>query len=110
MMRRPPRSTLTDTLFPYTTLFRSASNLTPSDTRKLIRNERLIQRRTAVINRLAGELTVNPGADDLVEGWFDYRVANRLKEADLLTLADIIHFATFRGMIERESCREGVCR
>src|SRR3546814_2948155 len=24
MMRRPPRSTLTDTLFPYTTLFRSA--------------------------------------------------------------------------------------
>src|SRR3546814_6165508 len=25
MMRRPPRSTLTDTLFPYTTLFRSAT-------------------------------------------------------------------------------------
>src|SRR3546814_15410890 len=24
MLRRPPRSTLTDTLFPYTTLFRSA--------------------------------------------------------------------------------------
>src|SRR3546814_12230455 len=27
MIRRPPRSTLTDTLFPYTTLFRSASLL-----------------------------------------------------------------------------------
>src|SRR3546814_2502344 len=27
MIRRPPRSTRTDTLFPYTTLFRSASNL-----------------------------------------------------------------------------------
>src|SRR3546814_13926917 len=27
MIRRPPRSTLTDTLFPYTTLFRSASGL-----------------------------------------------------------------------------------
>src|SRR3546814_7415455 len=26
MIRRPPRSTRTDTLFPYTTLFRSASN------------------------------------------------------------------------------------
>src|SRR3546814_6091889 len=25
MLRRPPRSTLTDTLFPYTTLFRSSS-------------------------------------------------------------------------------------
>src|SRR3546814_10510999 len=27
MIRRPPRSTRTDTLFPYTTLFRSAVNL-----------------------------------------------------------------------------------
>src|SRR3546814_12459423 len=27
MIRRPPRSTRTDTLFPYTTLFRSFSNL-----------------------------------------------------------------------------------
>src|SRR3546814_5609044 len=27
MIRRPPRSTRTDTLFPYTTLFRSQSNL-----------------------------------------------------------------------------------
>src|SRR3546814_20654512 len=26
MLRRPPRSTLSDTLFPYTTLFRSISN------------------------------------------------------------------------------------
>src|SRR3546814_10100545 len=29
MIRRPPRSTLTDTLFPYTTLFRSAFALRP---------------------------------------------------------------------------------
>src|SRR3546814_10417801 len=27
MIRRPPRSTLTDTLFPYTTLFRSAGEM-----------------------------------------------------------------------------------
>src|SRR3546814_1977027 len=27
MIRRPPRSTRTDTLFPYTTLFRSSSNM-----------------------------------------------------------------------------------
>src|SRR3546814_19564402 len=27
MMRRPPRSTLTDTLFPYTTLFRSRATI-----------------------------------------------------------------------------------
>src|SRR3546814_1562466 len=29
MIRRPPRSTRTDTLFPYTTLFRSPRNVTP---------------------------------------------------------------------------------
>src|SRR3546814_12279722 len=29
MMRRPPRSTLTDTLFPYTTLFRSRPMVSP---------------------------------------------------------------------------------
>src|SRR3546814_11030905 len=30
MIRRPPRSTRTDTLFPYTTLFRSMSCMTPA--------------------------------------------------------------------------------
>src|SRR3546814_7263566 len=33
MIRRPPRSTRTDTLFPYTTLFRSEKD--PSDTREV---------------------------------------------------------------------------
>src|SRR3546814_7093252 len=32
MIRRPPRSTRTDTLFPYTTLFRSKQPLTSLDT------------------------------------------------------------------------------
>src|SRR3546814_8615556 len=35
MIRRPPRSTRTDTLFPYTTLFRSAE----ARTRSLLRQE-----------------------------------------------------------------------
>src|SRR3546814_10349459 len=33
MIRRPPRSTRTDTLFPYTTLFRSAAFPVPPDNR-----------------------------------------------------------------------------
>src|SRR3546814_16986852 len=33
MIRRPPRSTRTDTLFPYTTLFRSAGDLADDDRR-----------------------------------------------------------------------------
>src|SRR3546814_12857663 len=32
MIRRPPRSTRTDTLFPYTTLFRSPHGMTFADT------------------------------------------------------------------------------
>src|SRR3546814_1401983 len=35
MIRRPPRSTRTDTLFPYTTLFRSAPNCASSGARKM---------------------------------------------------------------------------
>src|SRR3546814_17792661 len=34
MIRRPPRSTRTDTLFPYTTLFRSALHRHPEDHRR----------------------------------------------------------------------------
>src|SRR3546814_8112230 len=50
MIRRPPRSTRTDTLFPYTTLFRSTANgcaascRTPAETRasNAVRRRRLI--------------------------------------------------------------------
>src|SRR3546814_18393022 len=34
MIRRPPRTTRTDTLFPYTTLFRSLANERSPDTRQ----------------------------------------------------------------------------
>src|SRR3546814_1610923 len=39
MIRRPPRSTRTDTLFPYTTLFRSPSSLSNGPSRKLNSND-----------------------------------------------------------------------
>src|SRR3546814_17530237 len=35
MIRRPPRSTLTDTLFPYTTLFRSRHRVAPDRQHRL---------------------------------------------------------------------------
>src|SRR3546814_10912451 len=37
MLRRPPRSTLTDTLFPYTTLFRSPSQSTDVKARPIVK-------------------------------------------------------------------------
>src|SRR3546814_14711973 len=45
MIRRPPRSTRTDTLFPYTTLFRSPFGHTPS--------QRIEQRGIADVDALA---------------------------------------------------------
>src|SRR3546814_18377632 len=38
MIRRPPRSTRTDTLFPYTTLFRSSTRWPTSDWQGLLRD------------------------------------------------------------------------
>src|SRR3546814_14809396 len=44
MIRRPPRSTRTDTLFPYTTLFRSSGALAGSRHRRGRRPPRLVPR------------------------------------------------------------------
>src|SRR3546814_18522738 len=43
MRRRPPRSTRTDTLFPYTTLFRS-----PDRRMKPLRRQRIARRRASI--------------------------------------------------------------
>src|SRR3546814_2216643 len=55
MIRRPPRSTRTDTLFPYTTLFRSLSSRAPPITRS--GNPLLIDlaKVTALIEEIAAE-------------------------------------------------------
>src|SRR3546814_20072842 len=53
MIRRPPRSTRTDTLFPYTTLFRSP--------RQPLR--RLLPRRRIRLSPGGGAQVADPGAD-----------------------------------------------
>src|SRR3546814_9932054 len=55
MIRRPPRSTRTDTLFPYTTLFRSIYNATQAAARSLV-------------GSLAEELQPHVGVNALVVG------------------------------------------
>src|SRR3546814_20916885 len=45
MIRRPPRSTLTDTLFPYTTLFRSRASRKAARHRARGQNGRRVRRR-----------------------------------------------------------------
>src|SRR3546814_19405696 len=67
MIRRPPRSTRTDTLFPYTTLFRSEEG----------RTRPLLFQRTAIClvpDRLAAILdVVDPGLFDELDDAFRHR-------------------------------------
>src|SRR3546814_3386284 len=48
MIRRPPRSTRTDTLFPYTTLFRSRPSLRTSRRHPRSKHFRSLQERTGI--------------------------------------------------------------
>src|SRR3546814_15528380 len=66
MIRRPPRSTRTDTLFPYTTLFRSPEQILDPlrvvDARKLDENALVA---LLLDDRLRDAGLVDPPADDL---------------------------------------------
>src|SRR3546814_21195482 len=63
MIRRPPRSTRTDTLFPYTTLFRSlGEGLLPLRRKGDHRNEALL------VRLIAGDLAGEAGAHVLGDG------------------------------------------
>src|SRR3546814_5508269 len=57
MIRRPPRSTRTDTLFPYTTLFRSLLAWAHTSLRTQVRSQ-VMSPRTLTISRLAASADV----------------------------------------------------
>src|SRR3546814_7239308 len=57
MIRRPPRSTRTDTLFPYTTLFRSGGG---------DRRSRGVRHRTHFVSEILQQLFQKQGADRIV--------------------------------------------
>src|SRR3546814_3107957 len=54
MLRRPPRSTRTDTLFPYTTLFRSAFYRDPIPWPELLERLGLVEQRETPYSKLSG--------------------------------------------------------
>src|SRR3546814_16357273 len=70
MIRRPPRSTRTDTLFPYTTLFRSGQSLEVRDLARFEVHDRLKRKVEAVARdyRLEGGDAVLRFHHLLVEG------------------------------------------
>src|SRR3546814_16081715 len=84
MIRRPPRSTRTDTLFPYTTLFRSIGIVGPAQPGFVARGE------IGRIGRQVDEVEAEPIGEEVAIG-----------ERFLEMLA---------GKIGRASCRERVCQ
>src|SRR3546814_8192601 len=58
MIRRPPRSTRTDTLFPYTTLFRSGARMVA----RAWSDEAFKARMLADVNQAAAELGIDAGS------------------------------------------------
>src|SRR3546814_19766210 len=114
MIRRPPRSTRTDTLFPYTTLFRSALGLRGGDDFDLppVEAETLVDRANLRLGRLRVRQEDADGAalDDRGSDAGVLDVRQRLRGEDdahvsfaqrLEPLAD--------ATIGRASCRERVC-
>src|SRR3546814_15544217 len=77
MIRRPPRSTRTYTLFPYTTLFRSARSPGPSCSRTCSRSSvgSFGQGRGGALARDGqGERRLRVGIEQLRDGEFDGRL------------------------------------
>src|SRR3546814_17847832 len=98
MIRRPPRSTRTDTLFPYTALFRSIEG-----------DERM--------RRIVGVISGNAeGASDVLRLDHDLRSRRRMVfntaggNSVLLDMPRAVHLHDGDGQIGRASCRERVCQ
>src|SRR3546814_16450221 len=107
MIRRPPRSTRTDTLFPYTTLFRSDEALGRSIADWLPPLLQNIRR----LDSISPERLTRVLQDML--GWEGGRALERMAPARLATPAGSSHeidSAADGGQIGRASCRERVCQ
>src|SRR3546814_11552516 len=97
MLRRPPRSTRTDTLFPYSTLFRSILEQRLCDLGEILGGQ---LRHRAVIGEQAVQLALDIarfGIDRRREPQF-LRLADDLVELDLVTAAII--FLVGRELID----------
>src|SRR3546814_14887346 len=95
MIRRPPRSTRTDTLFPYTTLFRSPTGRQCIQSRRGSFDPRTQMRRITMVDTSSIREHMNViGADGVHVGNVDHLDGDRIK----LT------------KIGRASCRERVCQ
>src|SRR3546814_11251741 len=119
MIRRPPRSTRTDTLFPYTTLFRSPLATRPARSRRQLHGrgaQGLNGDASAIGARQPGQLTELDALLPKVAGFFIGRLAIDvalfhflvMDLARLLGEAVTAEIAVLLDQIGRPSCRERV--
>src|SRR3546814_14302378 len=111
MIRRLPRSTRTDTLFPYTTLFRSRCALV-----SLAVTDGRVDIRRGIVDTTDSALYVR-GGGNLADQTIDLDVEADAKDFSLLDIDAPVHFEgkirapeTSIGEIGRASCRERVCQ
>src|SRR3546814_7492997 len=95
MIRRPPRSTRTDTLFPYTTLFRSIGEIGFEFPRE---KERLYPQLTLAAHVLGFTNAEGQGVTG-VEGAFEDRLTNAATRGQPLALSIV---ARVQGVLESE--------
>src|SRR3546814_14663828 len=118
MIRRPPRSTRTDTLFPYTTLFRSSRRLiflvgqilaenpeAPAIVGCGVDDARIPQRETLLVDIGVGNLELI-GLAAVRQSRAEAQVA----VTDRGRISEVGASGPFRREIGRASCREGVCK
>src|SRR3546814_15326779 len=100
MIRRPPRSTRTDTLFPYTTLFRSLIGRTKGGMNTKLHAVTGANGRPISLFMTAGQVSDYTGAAALLDSLpkAQWMLADQGDDADW-----------FRDEIGRASCRERVC-
>src|SRR3546814_15332157 len=82
MIRRPPRSTRTDTLFPYTTLFRSEVNVAPHEVFSREGDDLLATLEVSMPDAILGTETTIEALDGEVE----LEVRPGVQSGDVLTI------------------------
>src|SRR3546814_5026677 len=87
MIRRPPRSTRTDTLFPYTTLFRSRHRPDPARQRRPVADVRETRLEPPIvvsyIHGMEGNTMVDPSYDLMLEQLRQIRTTQNLHSQKL---------------------------
>src|SRR3546814_13442182 len=114
MIRRPPRSTRTDTLFPYTTLFRSGNELDVVQALLLapgIHHEGVVHRETVdLVDAFGLELRIELVEIRELVGRAGRREGAGQREQHHALALEVVVGGLVLPDIGRASCRERVCQ